>query len=287
MSAERHGTENGVEIARSEPDAAATRKEAANLAVAAMSRRVSGGGKSGGMVAGYARPGVDRLHSLREVNELRVKSAEAVVERPGNKVGGLLGLYQQRMPAVVMKSTEGERPVGVAPIATVRGFTMASAKSGCVMHVQKLEKVVTELWAVNEIIAHIKGNDDVDSDQLCMEEIQRLDRGKPDGKLKNHVVITFDVEPHEVHEAVARLKDSSYGPPLFFKLGQADQTTIEVDLVREASVEPIDRLAAGLMDQITIYVGGVDGENIEMTLVDFVPVCLRRRRSVSWEFKTH
>ena len=102
------GNENGVEIARPEPDAAAARREAATTAVAAMSRRVSGGGKSGGMVAGYARPGVDQLHRLREADELRVKSAAAVVERPGNKVGGLLGLYQQRMPAVVMKCTEAE-----------------------------------------------------------------------------------------------------------------------------------------------------------------------------------
>ena len=50
--------------ARSGPDAAATRREAANQAVAAMSRRVSGGGKSSGMVAGYARPGADQLHRL-------------------------------------------------------------------------------------------------------------------------------------------------------------------------------------------------------------------------------
>ena len=42
-------------------------------------------------------PGVDLLHTLRDVDDLRVKSTEAVVQRPGYKVGGLLGLYQQRM----------------------------------------------------------------------------------------------------------------------------------------------------------------------------------------------
>ena len=68
--------ENGESNARSGPDAAASRKEAANQAVANMSRRVSGGGKTGGMVAGYARPGADQLHKLRDVNEIRTKSAE-------------------------------------------------------------------------------------------------------------------------------------------------------------------------------------------------------------------
>ena len=38
--------------ARSGPDAAATKKEVANQAVAALSRRVSGGGKTRGMLAG-------------------------------------------------------------------------------------------------------------------------------------------------------------------------------------------------------------------------------------------
>ena len=45
---------NGDVIARPELDAAAARKEAANQAVAKLSRRVSGGGKTGGMVAGYS-----------------------------------------------------------------------------------------------------------------------------------------------------------------------------------------------------------------------------------------
>ena len=107
--------------ARSGPDAAATKKEVANQAVAALSRRVSGGGKTRGMVAGYARPGADHLHKLREVDELRVKSADAVAQRPGHKVGGLLGMYQQRMPAVVMKCLEGEKPESVMPISKVRG----------------------------------------------------------------------------------------------------------------------------------------------------------------------
>ena len=47
------------------------------MAVAAMSRRVGGGGKTSGMVAGYARPGVEHLHKLRDVKELRTKSVEA------------------------------------------------------------------------------------------------------------------------------------------------------------------------------------------------------------------
>ena len=51
--------ENGESSARPGPDAAAARKEAATQAVANMSKRVSGGGKAGGMVAGYARPGAD------------------------------------------------------------------------------------------------------------------------------------------------------------------------------------------------------------------------------------
>ena len=109
--------ENGESNARSGPDAAASRKEAANQAVANMSRRVSGGGKTGGMVAGYARPGADQLHKLRDVNEIRTKSAEAVLQRPC-KVGGMLGLYQQRMPAMVMKGFGGGRPTGAAPHRT-------------------------------------------------------------------------------------------------------------------------------------------------------------------------
>ena len=88
--------ENGGATARPEADAATARKEAAIQAVAAMSRRVRGGDKATGMVAGYARPAADQLHRLRDVDELRVKSTEAVVQRPGCKVGGLLGLYQQR-----------------------------------------------------------------------------------------------------------------------------------------------------------------------------------------------
>ena len=126
---EEQETENGSENARSESDAAATRKEAANKAVAAMSKRVSGNGKRGGMVAGYARPGADQLHKLRDVTELRDKSAEAVMQRPCNKVGGLLGMYQQRVPAVVMKGMEGEKPADAQPVSIVRGFTTASART--------------------------------------------------------------------------------------------------------------------------------------------------------------
>ena len=37
-----------------------------------------GGDKAIGTVAGYTRPGVDRLHKLREVDDLRVKSTEAL-----------------------------------------------------------------------------------------------------------------------------------------------------------------------------------------------------------------
>ena len=96
--------ENGSAIARPEADAAAATKEAAIQVVAAMSRRVRGGDKAAGIVAGYARPGADKLHTLRDVDDLRLKSTEAVVQRPGCKVGGLLGLYQQRMPAVVAYS---------------------------------------------------------------------------------------------------------------------------------------------------------------------------------------
>ena len=76
MSMEGQDIGNGAEIARPESDAAATRREAANLAVAAMSRRVSGGGKTGGMVAGYARPGADRLHRLCRKRS-RASSAQA------------------------------------------------------------------------------------------------------------------------------------------------------------------------------------------------------------------
>ena len=49
--------ENGSAIARPEADAAAATKEAAIQVVAAMSRRVRGGDKAAGIVAGYARPG--------------------------------------------------------------------------------------------------------------------------------------------------------------------------------------------------------------------------------------
>ena len=75
--------ENGSAIARPEADAAAATKEAAIQVVAAMSRRVRGGDKAAGIVAGYARPGADKLHTLRDVDDLRVKSTEAVVQRPG------------------------------------------------------------------------------------------------------------------------------------------------------------------------------------------------------------
>ena len=88
------------------------------------------------MVAGYARPGADQLHKLRDVHEIRTRSAEAVMQRPC-KVGGMLGIYQQRMPATVMKGFEGGRPTGAAPISIVRGFTSANAKSGFVLHVHK------------------------------------------------------------------------------------------------------------------------------------------------------
>ena len=57
--------ENGSAIARPEADAAAATKEAAIQVVAAMSRRVRGGDKAAGIVAGYARPGADKLHTLR------------------------------------------------------------------------------------------------------------------------------------------------------------------------------------------------------------------------------
>ena len=220
---EEHETENGSENARSESDAAATRKEAANKAVAAMSKRVSGNGKRGGMVAGYARPGADQLHKLRDVTELRDKSAEAVMQRPCNKVGGLLGMYQQRVPAVVMKGMEGEKPADAQPVSIVRGYTTSNAKSGFVIHTQKLDKMVTELWAVNEVLAAARGNADGDTDQICLEEIQRLDRGKIDGNLKNRVVVTFNAEPEEVHGAVEMLKDSSYGPPSFFLQAGTDE----------------------------------------------------------------
>ena len=108
--------ENGGATARPEADAAAATKKAANQAVAALSRRVRGGDKASGTVAGYVRPGVDHLHKLRKADELRVKSTEAVAQRPGYKVGGLLGLYQQRMPAVVMKGIKGEKPADAAPM---------------------------------------------------------------------------------------------------------------------------------------------------------------------------
>ena len=48
-----------------------------------------------------------------------------------------IGIYQQRMPATVMKGFEGGRPTGAAPISIVRGFTSANAKSGFVLHVHK------------------------------------------------------------------------------------------------------------------------------------------------------
>ena len=86
--------ENGSAIARPEADAATAAKEAAKQVVAALSRRVRGIDKATGTVAGYARPGVDRLHTLRDVDDLRIKSTEAVAQRPGYKVGGLLGFYR-------------------------------------------------------------------------------------------------------------------------------------------------------------------------------------------------
>ena len=68
MGTERHGTENGVETARSEPDAAATRKEAANLAVAAMSRRVSGGRRTIGQAGrGLMSGSLSHSSSVRRV----------------------------------------------------------------------------------------------------------------------------------------------------------------------------------------------------------------------------
>ena len=121
--------ENGSAIARPEADAATAAKEAAKQVVAAMSRRVRGIDKATGTVAGYARPGVDHLHTLRDVDDLRIKSTEAVAQRPGYKVGGLLGLYQQRMPAVVMKGVKGDKPADAAPIALVPGFVTSSAKA--------------------------------------------------------------------------------------------------------------------------------------------------------------
>ena len=78
--------ENGGATARPEADAAAATKKAANQAVAALSRRVRGGDKASGTVAGYVRPGVDHLHKLREADELRVKSTEAVAQRRPQKV---------------------------------------------------------------------------------------------------------------------------------------------------------------------------------------------------------
>ena len=72
--------ENGSAIARPEADAATAAKEAAKQVVAALSRRVRGIDKATGTVAGYARPGVDRLHTLRDVDDLRIKSTEAVAQ---------------------------------------------------------------------------------------------------------------------------------------------------------------------------------------------------------------
>ena len=77
--------ENGSASARPEADAATAAKEAAKQVVAALSRRVRGIDKATGTVAGYARPGVDRLHTLRDVDDLRIKSTEAVAQRPGYK----------------------------------------------------------------------------------------------------------------------------------------------------------------------------------------------------------
>ena len=74
--------ENRAANAPPEPDAAAARREAANNAVAAMSRRVGGGGIVSGIVAGYARPGAEHLHGLRDVKALRTQSVEAVLRRP-------------------------------------------------------------------------------------------------------------------------------------------------------------------------------------------------------------
>ena len=136
--------ENRAANAPPEPDAAAARREAANNAVAAMSRRVGGGGIVSGIVAGYARPGAEHLHGLRDVKALRTQSVEAVLRRPCNKAGGMLGLYQQRMPVIVIKGIEGGHPADAPPISLVRGFTSANAKSGFIIHVQKLEKMVTD-----------------------------------------------------------------------------------------------------------------------------------------------
>ena len=69
-------------------------------------------------------------------------------------------MYSRGLPAVVMKGIKGEKSANAAPIALVPGFVTASAKAGFVIHVQKLDKMVTELWAVNEVLAAARGNAD-------------------------------------------------------------------------------------------------------------------------------
>ena len=123
MTMEEPRNENGVEIARPEPDAAAARREAANMAVAAMSRRVSGGGKSGGMVAGYARPGVDRLHCLREADRGLMSgslSHSSSVRRVERATGYMRGRGQWRLPSTRWSGYWGKRGGGAS--GTVLGW---------------------------------------------------------------------------------------------------------------------------------------------------------------------
>jgi hypothetical protein len=69
--------DNGGTIARPQPDAAAARKEAANQAVARMSRRVSGGGKTGGM----GRQWADEWHPITFLKRRKPDAGDGLYER--------------------------------------------------------------------------------------------------------------------------------------------------------------------------------------------------------------
>ena len=105
-----------------------------------------------------ARPEADAATAAKE-------AAKQVVAAMSRRVRGI------DKATGTVAGVKDEKPADAAPVAMVPGFVTSNAKAGFVIHVQKLNKMVTEVWAVNELIAIGKGNLDGDTGQICVTRV--------------------------------------------------------------------------------------------------------------------
>ena len=216
----------------------------------------------------YVRPTIDNLHVLKRTENLIEETITAAVGRNFKKVFGQMEFYNQAIPAIRVTADGQSIRLG-KPMAFIKNTVDESARCGFVIHAQVLTKVMAELYAVAEV-ATAQGQGAIDASTgdtniIMAEEIARLERGKETEKLKNRVLVAFNISPEAVAASITALKDSSYGTPLFLQVGAGDQILIKHELKTVARLQPIKELGGSLVEAFGAFVTNISPEDLQMT----------------------